>query len=363
MYEEDIKLLRCPISGEPVKLLPTSEKADDGEIIAGTLSSSSATYEIMNGIPRFTESVAYNRSWDFKWNVLDGGRGLNYRILDKNDPAYHIHDIFDRNSHDGVAYKHTTDRMVLDLGCGIGQYAIKTLMEYQARKIVAVDLTRGVDIFRKIVEYRYPQFKKKLLIVQASVFSLPFPKAAFDYVYSLGVLMHTGDTLLALEKTCEQVKPGGEINIWVYCSEPLAYDATEPNRENALTLSNLSSFSKRIKYPMFWIHLFRKIGHKLTLRIVKFFSSESIYRLSKIRGFQWIGVIFPSVDHPDYDYRLINNYDGYVNNWCDTWSEHELFPVLKKHSIAILGLSSWRLGIWGKKNLDFYPVHSKGKSI
>ncbi len=354
MYEEDLPLLRCPSSGQALSILKVSKKASDGEILEGTLGTSTTQYEIRNGIPRFIEDVSYNASWDFKWHALDGGRGLNYRILDKNDSAYQIHDIYDRNSHDGVAFESARGQLVLDIGCGVGQYAIKTLQEYQPRKIVALDLTGGVDIFRKIVEERYPQFKKNLLIVQASVFAMPFPGATFDYVYSLGVLMHTGATLRALGEACRQVKPGGEINVWIYCSEPLAYDAVEESRGDALTLANVSRFKARLKYPMFWIHLFRRMDHGLALRIIRFFSSETIYQLSKRKRFQWLRTIFPGVDHPDYDYRLINNYDGYVNNWCDTWSEHEIFPVLQANSIAILGISGWRLGIWGKKIPGFY---------
>lgn len=356
MYEDDIGYLRCPKTGEELRIKSVESRADDGEILEGVLSGDSFSYPVRNGIPRFIEDISYNKSWDFKWRELDKGQGLNYRILDKNDPAYNIHDIYDRNSHDGLAFKHVAGRRVLDIGCGIGQYAIKTLSEHNAEKVVAVDLTGGVDVFRKIVEERYPQFKKRLLIVQASVFELPFAAASFDYVYSLGVLMHTGDTLTAIRNACDRVKPGGEVNIWVYCSEPLAYDAVEPSRKETLTLGNVEKFRKRLRYSMFWIHLFRKIDHDLALKIIRFFSSDTIYNLSKRRGFRWIERLFPTVHHPDFAYRLINNYDGYVNNWCDTWSEHELFPVLRENSIVILGMSDWRLGIWGRKVSDFYPT-------
>lgn len=209
---------------------------------------------------------------------------------------------------------------------------------------------------------RYPHFKRRLLIAQASMFALPFGKGTFDYVYSLGVLMHTGNTLKAVAKACEQVKDGGEINIWLYCSAPLAYDATESTRRDVLTLANVSSFMKRLRYPMFWIHLFRKLGHSNSLRIVKLFSSDSIYKLSKKRGFGWIGTVFPGVDHPDQSYRLITNYDGYINNWSDTWSEHEIFPVLKSNSMVILGMSERRLGLWVKKLPGFYPQTGEKES-
>jgi SAM-dependent methyltransferase len=363
MYKEDLSLICCPETAEVLHLFEVTATGADGEIIEGVIGTTSKSYPIRKGIPRFIDDVSYNESWDFKWRVLDGGCGLNYRILDKSDPAYSIHDIYDRNAHDGLAFKRMADGLVLDIGCGVGQYAVKSLLENNPRKLVAVDLTGGVDVFRKIVEEQYPHLLPKLLIVQASVFSMPFPKEQFDYVYSLGVLMHTGDTLKALAIACNQAKPGGDINAWIYCSEPVAYDAVESSRKpEILTLGNISKFVNRLRFPMFWIHLFRRLDHSTTLRIVRFFSSEDVFQLSKKRGFRWLRTLFPTVDHPDPNYRLINNYDGYVNNWCDTWSEHEIFPVLKSHSIAILGMSEWRLGIWGRKMADFYPSPDGGDS-
>lgn len=359
MFKEDLAILCCPETAEALQLLEVTATSSDGEVIEGVIGTKSRRYQIRNGIPRFIDDVSYNASWDFKWRVLDGGRGLNYQIIDKGKPAYSIHDIYDRNSHDGLAFKGMDNKLVLDIGCGVGQYAVKSLLENNPRKVVAVDLTGGVDIFRKIVEERYPHLIPKLLIIQASVFSMPFAPAQFDYVYALGVLMHTGDTLKALDATCNQVKPGGEINVWIYGSEPVAYDAVETSRNpDLLTLGNVSKFIKKQSFPMFWIHLFRKLDHSTTLKIVRFFSSDTMFQLSKRRRFQWIRTLFPTVDHPDQNYRLINNYDGYVNNWMDTWSEHEIFPVFKKNSIALLGVSSWRLGLWGKKVPGFYPSQS-----
>ena len=39
------------------------------------------------------------------------------------------------------------------------------------------------------------------LIVQASAFELPFAEGTFDYVFSLGVLHHTGDTRKAIGRS------------------------------------------------------------------------------------------------------------------------------------------------------------------
>ena len=360
MYQDDVAMLRCPETGAPLAIEAGAECAADGEVLEGTLTGGARPYPIRNGIPRFIEDVSYNASWDFKWRVLDAGRGLNYRIIDRSEAAYSIHDIYDRNNHDGHAFARMRGGVVLDLGCGVGQYAVKSLLEHGPSKVVAVDLTGGVDVFRGVVGERYPELRRRLLIVQANVFSLPFAPSTFDYVYSLGVLMHTGRTLDALDRACRLVKDGGELNVWIYGSEVLAYDAVEPGREKVLNLFNIDPFLKQQRPPMRWIHWFRTIRHDHAVRIVRFFSSDFIYRLGKRPRFTWIARLFPTVDHPDRDYRLINNYDGYVNNWCDTWAEHELFPVLRRHSIALLGIGSWRVGLWGRKIPGFYPGSGPG---
>lgn len=359
MYEEDLDFLRCPKTKSPLRVAAVSVRGRDGEILEGELAGPAGNYPVTNGIPRFIKDISYNESWDFKWRVLDGGRAFNYRIIDKNDPAYAIHDIFDRNDHGGLAYRHAQGRIVLDAGCGIGQYSVKLAQLHLPRKIVSVDLTAGVDIFRRVLLKRYPTLIRRFLLVQASVFELPFLEDSFDYVFSLGVLMHTGDTLKALDNVLRLLRDGGEANIWLYCSEPVAYDAVEPNRGSVLTVNNIRPFLRRTRVAMFWIHLFRRVSHGMALSILRFFSSDSIYRLSRVRGFRWIRSVFPMVEHPDPGYRLINHYDGYVNNWCDTWAEHEIFPTLRKNDIAILGMSGWRLGIWGKKDKRLYRSTDK----
>lgn len=354
MYEDDLALLRCPKSGQMLALADITERATDGEIIEGTLAADGNTYRIANGIPRFADDVSYNPTWDYKWRVLDAGAAYNYRIIDKNDRAYSIHDIFDRNNHDGHGFRAATDGLALDIGCGIGQYSVKLALEYGPSKVVAVDLTTGVDLFRKILIERYPQLKRKILIVQANVFSLPFANETFDLVMSLGVLMHTGQTLKALDNACKLVKPNGEINVWIYCSEPLAYDSIEPGREAVWNISNVHKFLAIWKWPMFWIRKFRVWNHDFSVKVLRFLSSDFLFKLSRKPYGRWIDRIFQQVDHPEFGYRLINHYDGYVNNWCDTWNEHEVFPVFKNNSIVVLGMSSWRMGIWGKKIPHFF---------
>ena len=79
------------------------------------------------------------------------------------------------------------------------------------------------------------------------------------------------------------------------------------------------------------------------------------YRLSGIRLIDRITTfVFPTVMHPDPAYRLINNYDGYRNEWSDTWNEHEVWPVLRELDLVPLDFAEWRLGVWAVKRGGFY---------
>ncbi len=360
MYEADLELLRSPSTGLPLQLADVRETAADGEILEATLADTAGGHEfpIRNGIPRFVGGTGYNETWDFKWRTLDGGRGLNYRIIDKADPAYQIHDLFDRNGYDGAVYRRATGKLAIDVGCGIGQYSVRLAREYAPKKLVAVDLTGGVDIFRAILAARYPELMKKILIVQGNIFELPFAKEQFDFVMSLGVLMHTGDTKRALSAIFDLLKPGGTVNFWIYASEPIAYDAGEKDRGHVYDMQNFKALQTKYKRVLFWLKLFRRIPHERSLRILKFMSSDYMYKLIQRPRFRFIQNWFSTVEHPDEAYRLINNYDGYVNLWADSWSESEIFPVLKEHDIMIRDLAGWRLGVWGVKQPGFYGKRS-----
>jgi len=358
MYPEDVSLLCCPVTREPLALAAVTQRDSDGEVLEGELESveSGHKYLIKNGIPRFLLVDNYNETWDYKWKSIDRGKGLNYRIADKTDPAYAMHDIYDRNNHDGKAFEHAKGNVVLDIGCGVGQYSWRTAKEYLPKKIVSFDLTTGVDVFRQIMLERFPEYKSMILMVQGSVLQMPFPHETFDYVFSLGVLMHTGNTREAIRQAARVVKPEGELNFWVYAAAPVHIDVKEPGRKVPHTLVTFIPYQAYYIWVMFQVNLFRRLPHAWCVRVIRWFSSDFWYAFSKIPILRVVArIIFPSVMHPDRDYRYINNYDGWCNTWADTWTEQELFGILREESIAILGISDWRTGFWGRKLKGFYP--------
>ena len=211
MREQDVEILRCPVTGEELRLAEMSRRGPDGEVLEGLLASTGGLqYPVRNGIPRFVELDRDNPTWDYKWTQLDRGRGLNYHIIDRDDPAYETHDLFDRNSHDGRAYSRASGGLALDVGCGVGQYTVRLLTEHSPNRIVALDLSGGVDVFRGILERRFPELLPRVLIVQASALEMPFAADTFDFVFSLGVLMHTGRTREAIREVGRVTRDTGQ---------------------------------------------------------------------------------------------------------------------------------------------------------
>ena len=354
MFERDLDLLRDPATGSRLDL-ETTRRSEAGEVLEGELVAGERRYPIRNGIPRFVDDPSYNASWNYTWTEIDAGRGLNYRIVDRSDPAYEIHDLFDRNGHDGRAWRGATGKLAIELGCGVGQYSVRLAQEYAPERQVAVDLTGGVDVFRGILESRYPELLERILIVQANILELPFERESFDFVFSVGVLMHTGETMRALRAAGDLVKEDGQLNVWIYASEPIPYEAAEAGRPKPRSPFGFLPAQVRWSVVWAWIRLFRHLPHAWAVRIIRAFSSDLWYRLSTTRGLRRIATtIFPTVNHPDFDYRFINNYDGYCNDWSDSWSEHEVLPALMDAGFVPLGLADWRLGVWAVKAPGFF---------
>lgn len=314
------------------------------------------TFPVRRGIPRFSdEVVGYNPSWNHKWTAIDRGRGLNFRILDKTDPAYELHDLYDRNSHGGTAFARMRGGRALEIGCGVGQYVVKSLLEHQPSRIVALDLTEGVDVLRKVLAERYPHLVDRVLIVQASVFAMPFRAGSFDYVYSFGVLHHTGDTRRAISAAASLVRQGGELNVWVYASALYPVDTREPGREHLSGWSALLRIAFVRLQARAWYSVFKHMSPSGADAFLHIFSSDLWYRLSRTPALRILTrLVMSPPPHPDRDYRHINLFDGYVNKWAENWSEGEIFELYKELGLAVRGVSMWRVGLWGVKAPEFY---------
>jgi SAM-dependent methyltransferase/uncharacterized protein YbaR (Trm112 family) len=100
-------------------------------------------------------------------------------------------------------------KRVLDAGCGSGRHT------YYAAKfgaeVVAVDLSDAIDVARANTGEI-----GQVCTIQADLYNLPFASESFDFIYCIGVLHHLPDPEAAFRNLLRYLKPGGEIQIYVY---------------------------------------------------------------------------------------------------------------------------------------------------
>lgn len=100
------------------------------------------------------------------------------------------------------------DRMVLDVGCGNGYHCLR-MIGRKAKLVVGIDPNLlSVMQFKILQKYLGNQ---PVDVFPMGVEQLPDDIAAFDTVFTMGVIYHRKDPLEHLRKIRSFLKPGGEI--------------------------------------------------------------------------------------------------------------------------------------------------------
>lgn len=107
---------------------------------------------------------------------------------------------------------------VLEVGCGLGTMA--SCWARSGARVTAVDLnpTSVLQTRRRFELAGLPG-----TILEADARALPFDDAAFDYVYSWGVLHHSPELETSLSELLRVLRPNGELGVMLYNRHSFMY--------------------------------------------------------------------------------------------------------------------------------------------
>jgi len=120
------------------------------------------------------------------------------------------------------------DKTVLDMGCGSGRFSIG-FAQLGAKKVIGIDLGKtGIRVGTNVIE----KFKlNNVKLIEGNVLSLPFDDDEFDFVFSKGVLHHTGNLKKGLNEYFRVLKKGGNGFLYLYGSGGLFWNSRQKMRE------------------------------------------------------------------------------------------------------------------------------------
>lgn len=271
MKHDLLSLLRCPRCRGPLTV--AAEQAPSLDCPACP-----ERWPVVRGIPRLAGD-AYASSFGRQWNRYDVARGP------EDEATFPIKT--------GIAPAALAGKLVLDAGCGGGRYS-RLLGSHQAR-VLGVDLSAAVEKAAALCA-ELPE----VCIAQADLLDLPVADAAFDLVFSIGVLHHTPDPRRAFGQIARKVKPGGRLAVWLY-------------RKNSA--------------PQEWINSgVRAVSTRLPARVLEplcaglgVLGSVPVLNrtLNKIANFS---------NHPDWTLRVCDNFDWYAPRY----QSHHTLDDLKR---------------------------------
>jgi SAM-dependent methyltransferase/uncharacterized protein YbaR (Trm112 family) len=222
-----LPILRCPACSHPVAHRPIGG-GDDG-ILEHDDGECRERYPVIGGIPRLllgpgrSGIVRAHREWfamDPELSALRAawqGEGPNDPVIEGFDDEWQRFGAVGTSDQSDVftmyfdllpRERFGPDQTVLDAGCGAGRWAYGVAA--RGPRVIAVDLGRSIEVARANTP------RDRVDCIQADVIALPLASASVDWAYSLGVLHHTRDPELGLNRIVDAVRPGGAVLLYLY---------------------------------------------------------------------------------------------------------------------------------------------------
>jgi ubiquinone/menaquinone biosynthesis C-methylase UbiE len=120
------------------------------------------------------------------------------------------------------------DKHVVDIGCGSGRFSI-ALSQLGAKQVTAVDINpQGIALGRKFAK---ESKINNVSFIEHNVLELPFEDETFDFVFSKGVLHHTGNLDKAIGEYSRVLKKNGHGFLYLYANGGLYWESRKKMRE------------------------------------------------------------------------------------------------------------------------------------
>jgi SAM-dependent methyltransferase len=266
-----------------------------------------ADFPIVRGIPRFVTSDAYTASFSFEWN-----RHKKTQLDDTT--SRESEETFRQKT--GLGPDDVDDKLVLDVGCGMGRFA--DVVSRWGGKVIGIDLSLAVE-----AAYANLGGRENVRILQADLFHLPFRPGTFDIVYSLGVLHHTPDCEKAFRQLVPFVRPGGRVCIWLYGK-----------------MGPWEHFARL--YRKLTVRMPKRLLHALCHLAIPWYH---VCRLPLVGDLLW--TVFPISRHPNPDWRVLDTFDWYSPQYQSLHTFPEVYRWFRSEGLVDITLLDFPVALAG----------------
>ncbi|MCK6419067.1 MAG: methyltransferase domain-containing protein, partial [Alphaproteobacteria bacterium] len=200
MFAHHLPLLRCPKSGSELELIV--DVTEHGQVKTGQLNAKvgDGRYPIINFIPRFVPLSNYADSFSLEWKTHARTQYDSVSGVPLSETRFFQETGWPRRMEGEI---------ILEIGSGSGRFTEWALST--GATVVSLDYSQAVE-----ANFASNGANTNLLLVQASIYEMPFEKEFADRAFCFGMIQHTPDPKKAFMAVPPFIKPGGYFASDVY---------------------------------------------------------------------------------------------------------------------------------------------------
>jgi SAM-dependent methyltransferase len=312
MHKDFAQYFADPVTKEPLHLTISRERQD--RVIEGAFLSSTARYPIVDGIPRFVnpQATQYASSFGYQWTRWP-------RLQFESENAGKVMEGYTRRmweSITGVTGPLTSDRLVLDIGCGPGRFV--DVARSKGARVIGIDYSGAVEpATRSFID------DPDVCICQGDALHLPIRPASMDGIYTIGVLHHTPDPARGVREAAAALAPGGWFAISVYSAGGF-YDARMVQAWRRLFV-RLWPYAGHVP-PLVYAHAVTRAA-----RVLRYLPPSG----------RLLNACCPSKDLPDINWSVLDTFDSITPSHQSAHTCHEVFTWLKRAGFDEIEPTTW----------------------